>query len=56
MGTEEQKERVQKLIIENNYFVGGELYFIEIWALANTMQELLTLETVILRSLMLETI
>lgn len=25
VGTDEQKERVQKLIIENNYFVGGEL-------------------------------
>ena len=22
-GTDEQKERIQKLIIENNYFVGG---------------------------------
>jgi hypothetical protein len=23
-GTDEQKERIQKLIIENNYFVGGK--------------------------------
>ena len=23
VGTDEQKERIQKLIIENNYFVGG---------------------------------
>jgi hypothetical protein len=23
VGTEEQKEKIQKLIIENNYFVGG---------------------------------
>lgn len=27
VGTEEQKHRVQKLIIENNYFVGGEYFF-----------------------------
>lgn len=24
VGTDEQKERIQKLIIENNYFVGGK--------------------------------
>ena len=29
VGTDEQKERVQKLIIENNYFVGGGYYDLE---------------------------
>jgi len=27
VGTDEQKERIQKLIIENNYFVGGMFAF-----------------------------
>lgn len=36
VGTEEQKERVQRLIIENNYFVGGK------WSSFEKMLSLLT--------------
>lgn len=33
VGTDEQKERFQKLIIENNYFVGGVLFLLRFWKL-----------------------
>jgi alkylation response protein AidB-like acyl-CoA dehydrogenase len=38
VGTDEQKERIQKLIIKNNYFVGGEFTFPRALKFANRIR------------------